>query len=118
MAPRTDCDHRPDRSALGVLPDWPGGSADSEGMTMATNVVFAVYGALRGGGQDNTEAKIVTNALQQRLSAAPNGVVKIDNSNMGGDPAPGELKHFGAIVEIDGTRRPFACVEGQTIDFT
>ena len=86
---------------------------------MAT-VRFAVYGALRDGIQDNTEAAIVTGALQMAIDNSPhgNGVVRIDNQNMGGDPAPGVQKHFGAIVEVDGTDRPFACLENQTIDFT
>ena len=85
---------------------------------MALRVLFASYGALRNGGQDNTEARIVTGRLQQRLNSTPNGVVTINNTNMGGDPAPGVVKHFGAIVEVDGVPRPFACQEGQTIDFS
>jgi hypothetical protein len=87
---------------------------------MALNVIFAVYGALRGGNQDNTEAAIVTTALQQRINASPNGngVVTINNENMGGDPAPRVRKHFAAIVEVDGVQRPFACEERQTIDFS
>jgi len=28
------------------------------------------------------------------------------------------MKHFGAIVEVDGMSRPFACQENQTIDFS
>ena len=85
---------------------------------MALKVLFAAYGALRNGNQDNTEARIVTGVLQQRLNSTPNGVVKINNANMGGDPAPGVQKHFGAIVEVDGVPRPFACLENQTIDFS
>jgi hypothetical protein len=85
---------------------------------MALRVIFAAYGALRGGGQDNTEAAIVTSALQQRLDQSPNGVVRINNATMGGDPAVNVTKHFGAIVEVDGVQRPFACQEGQTIDFS
>jgi hypothetical protein len=83
-------------------------------------VRYAVYGALRNGNQDNTEAKIVTAALQTAINNSPNGsgVVRIDNKNMGGDPAPGVQKHFGAIVAVNGTDRPFACLENQTIDFT
>ena len=83
-------------------------------------VRFAVYGALRGGNQDNTEAAIVTGALQTAINKSPNGsgVVRINNQNMGGDPAPGVQKHFGAIVEVNGINRPFACIENQTIDFT
>ena len=87
---------------------------------MALNVIFAVYGALRDGNQDNTEAAIVTTALQQRINENPNGneVVRIDNGTMDGDPANGVRKHFAAIVEVDGVQRPFACEENQTIDFS
>lgn len=85
---------------------------------MALRVEFAVYGALRDGGQDNTEAAIVTSALQDQLNSTPNGVVHINNANMGVDPAPGVEKHFGAIVDVDGVPTPFACLENQTIDFS
>jgi hypothetical protein len=87
---------------------------------MALRVIFAVYGALRGGGQDDAEAADVTAALQTALNNSPNGngVVRINSANMGGDPAPGVQKHFGAIVEVDGVRRPFAYLENQTIDFS
>jgi len=85
---------------------------------MTTKVLFAVYGALRGGNQDNTEAAIVTSQLQQLLDNTPNGVVQINDATMGPDPAVGVEKHFGAIVEVDGTPRPFACLQNQTIDFT
>jgi hypothetical protein len=37
---------------------------------MSLRVTSAVYGALRDGGQDNTEASIVKNALQERLTGA------------------------------------------------
>ena len=85
---------------------------------MALRVIFAVYGGLRGGGQDNTEAAIVTQTLQQRLNSSPRGVLAINNASMGGDPAVNVRKHFGAIVEVDGLQRAFACQEGQAIDFT
>ena len=85
---------------------------------MALKVIFAVYGALRGGNQDNTEAAIVTGALQTALNHHPNGVVQINNANMGGDPAKGVGKHFGALVEVDGVPTAFACQENQTIDFS
>jgi hypothetical protein len=86
---------------------------------MAT-VKFAVYGSLRGGNQNNTQAAIVTAALQSAInnSSNGNGVVKINSTNMGGNPARGVQKHFGAIVEVDEVDRPFACLENQTIDFT
>jgi hypothetical protein len=85
---------------------------------MALNVIFAVYGALRNGDSDQTEAAEVTAALQQVLDNTVGEVVKINNQNMGGDPAVGVKKHFGAIVDVHGRRRSFACQEGQTIDFT
>ncbi len=85
---------------------------------MASQVVFAVYGAHEGGDDDRTKAADVTLQLQQRLDASSNGLVRIDNASMGGDPAKGTGKHFGAIVEVDRHKRPFACAENQTIDFT
>jgi len=81
-------------------------------------MVFAVYGALRGGGQDNTEAAIVIDALQEKLNNTPNGVVTINNANMDSDPPLGVPKHFGAIVEVDGMPRLFAYQENQAIDFS
>jgi hypothetical protein len=97
---------------------FEGASRIRKELLMALRVIFAVYGALRSGNQDNTEAAIVTDALQGRLNNSPNGVVRINNANMGGDPAAGVQKHFGAIVEVDGVQRPFACLENQTIDFS
>ena len=85
---------------------------------MALTVIFAAYGGLEGGGQDNTKAADVTGALQRQLNQNPNGVVKISNDNLGGDPALGVQKHFGAVVDVDGVRRAFACAENQTIDFS
>ena len=85
---------------------------------MATQVVFAVYGALRDGNSDKTEAADVTSALQQVLDQTVGEVVEINNDNMGQDPAFGVVKHFGALVDVDGRRRAFACQEGKTIDFT
>jgi hypothetical protein len=85
---------------------------------MALQATFAVFGALRDGNQDNTEAAIVTAALQDQFGQHPNGVVTINNQTMGGDPAIGVQKHFGAIVEVDGVPRAFACQENQTIDFS
>ena len=85
---------------------------------MALRAVFAVYGGLKDGNQDDTQAADVTAALQEQFSLHPNGVVEIKNENLGGDPAKGVLKHFAAIVEVDGRRTPFACEEGQKIDFS
>jgi hypothetical protein len=85
---------------------------------MPLQVIFAAYGGLRDGNQDNTEAAEVTGAVQQRINESSNGVVTINNANMGGDPAQGVVKHFGAIVQNEeGRRRAFACQENQTIAF-
>jgi len=85
---------------------------------MAIRVIFAVYGALRDGNSDKTEAAEVTQALQRVIDNTVGEVVVINNANMGGDPAFGVVKHFGAIVDVNGRRRAFACQENQTIDFT
>lgn len=87
-------------------------------MATTFKVLFAVYGALAGGDENNMEAAIVTDALQGQLNDNPNGVVTINNSTMGGDPANGWTKHFGAIVVVNGDALPFACEENQTIDFS
>ena len=82
---------------------------------MAVNVVFAVYGGLRNGDPLQEEAVEVTQALQAHLGPGSSGTVVINNQNMGGDPAPGVVKHFGALIEVDGQRRAFACQENQEI---
>ena len=81
-------------------------------------VKFAVYGGLKSGNPDNALAKDVTDALQTAINKTAGEVVKIDNGNMGGDPAHLVHKVFGAILVINGQRRAFACEEGQSIDFT
>jgi hypothetical protein len=85
---------------------------------MAVNVILAVYGALKDGDPDRTQAAEVTRALQQVINNTVGETVRIDNANMGQDPAPGVTKHFGAVLDVNGTRRAFACQENQTIDFT
>ena len=87
-------------------------------MATTFNVQFAVYGALADGDENKTQANVVTSALQNQLNSNPNGVVVINNTTMGGDPSPGWTKHFGAIVQVNGQSLPFACEEGQTIDFS
>jgi len=76
----------------------------------------AIYGALPGGNSNDARAFNVTAQLQELLNSGT-GVVACNNANFG-DPAPGFTKHFGALVERDGTALYFACNEGQTIDFT
>jgi hypothetical protein len=91
-------------------------------------VVFAVYGALADGWfpqQDGvlvrrmySQAKDVRGTLQTLLNGTTNKRVTINNANMGGDPAVGFDKHFGAIVEYKEQLRAYACQEDQTIDFS
>jgi hypothetical protein len=85
---------------------------------MAVTVIIAVYGGLRDGDPDKAEAKIVTGALQAAINKTPGQVVKIDNKNMGEDPAKRVEKQFAAIVDVNGKLGVFACKENQTIDFT
>lgn len=82
---------------------------------MAVNVLFAVYGGLRNGDPLQEEAADVTQALQTLLKPGSPGTVVINNANMGHDPAVGVQKHFGALVEVDGEKRAFACLENQEI---
>jgi hypothetical protein len=76
-------------------------------------VNFAVYGALPGGNSENAQAFNVTSELSSVLNAPGATGVVLCGNNLKGDPSPGNLKHFGAIVN----GRYFACQEGQTIDF-
>ena len=78
-------------------------------------VKFAVYGALQGDG-GRACAIDVTGRLQEKITAGA-GIVTINNEAMGTDPAIGIKKHFGAIVTWNGHDYPFACEEGQTINF-
>jgi hypothetical protein len=83
---------------------------------MAINVLFAVYGGLRNGDPLQLEAANVTDTVQAYLNAGDPGRVVINNQNMGGDPAVGVKKHFGALIQIDnGQPRAYACIEGQEI---
>ena len=84
---------------------------------MSITVNSAIYGALKGGNENKTQAVSVVQALQDQIDANQ-GIVKIDNSTMGGDPSKGNKKHFAASVNVDGNNNIcFACEEGQTIDF-
>jgi hypothetical protein len=85
--------------------------------TGAVQVVYAVYGALDG--NQVPRAQDAKEALQTLLNKT--NVVTINNANMGGDPAVGFVKHFGAYVHVNpptGETLYFACQEGQTIDFS
>ncbi len=78
-------------------------------------VNFAIYGALPNGNGNFAEAFDVTQELQFHINQN-SGIVSC-NDNKFGDPAPGNGKHFGALVTRDGSELFFACDEGQTIDF-
>src|SRR5262249_32906538 len=90
-------------------------------MANTVKVLHAVYGAIDGNGVP--QAQDVTAVLQTVLNKTPNGIVTINNTNMGGDPADRVVKHFCAIVRqhLEAFDQEwvaaFACQEGQTIDF-
>jgi hypothetical protein len=86
---------------------------------MSLTVKHAVYGALPNGQQNHAEAFDVTQPLQRLLNRGgiDSGIV-VCNNNSFGDPSPGNVKHFGAVVNRDGFDFAFACLEGQTINFT
>lgn len=90
-------------------------------MTAIPVVKFASYGALPGNDTSSSEnalANNVANILQQQIGDH-GGIVTINNTTMGGDPAHGHTKHFGgAVSRGDGLVYFYACQEGQTIDFT
>lgn len=79
-------------------------------------VKFAVYGALKDGNENQTQAISVAAPLQSALTKN-DGIVSISNSTFGTDPSKGTKKHFGALVTVNGVDQYFACQEGQTIDF-
>lgn len=80
-------------------------------------VDFAVYGALKNGTSNSGKAMDVKATLQNLINQN-NGVVTITSSYLGGDPCMGFTKQFGAQIQRkDGTFH-FACMEGQTIDFS
>jgi hypothetical protein len=82
---------------------------------MAMEAKFAVYGALPGGDGTNAQAIDVTRKLQNLINNN-GGIVACNDSSLG-DPSPGNLKHFGALVQRSDGLRFFACDENQTIDF-
>ncbi len=87
-------------------------------MAKFVEVVFAVYGAINRTG--DCKAGNVTEILQKLLNKTPDGIVKINNTNMSYPDieAAGVEKHFAAIVKYDGATRAYACQEGQTINFS
>ena len=85
--------------------------------TSSIEVIYAVYGALPGGVLSDAQALDVSGILQNLLNET-NGPVVCNNNSFGGDPAPGNTKHFAAMVRRGGANFFFACQEGQTIDFS
>lgn len=85
-------------------------------MNCIIEVKFAVYGALQDNNTNSIQAIDVTRQLQQQIDAH-GGIVAINNTTMGSDPAYGIKKQFGAIVSVNGQDMPFACQEGQTVAF-
>lgn len=81
-------------------------------------VLGAAYGALANGDANLPKGIDATGTLQALLPDNSDGIVLIDNDTMGGDPAYGFRKHFGAVVVVHGQSRAFACQEGQTINFS
>jgi hypothetical protein len=79
-------------------------------------VKFAVYGALNGGNENQSQVINVVPQLQQALDNH-DGIVLINNDTFGDDPSFGNTKSFGAEVTVNGVDHCFACQEGQTIDF-
>ena len=80
-------------------------------------VDFAVYGALKNGISYDGKAMNVKEILQNLINQN-NGVVTITSSYLGGDPCLGFTKQFGAQVQRSDGTYYFACLEGQTIDFS
>ena len=78
---------------------------------MARTVTFAVYGGIRDG---SAHAADVKTRLQELVNAGAQ--VAINNETLRIDPAVGVQKHFGAIIDIDGVSKPFACREGEEIN--
>ena len=83
-------------------------------MSTATSSKYTVVFAVWGEGETNNVIDV-----SQRLSALLNTspIVPINITTFG-DPAQGVTKEFAAIVGKDGIARQYACVEGQTIDFS
>jgi hypothetical protein len=82
---------------------------------MPFTVDFAVYGALPDYDSTNAQAYDVTARVSENLNSLSGvSILPIGNPIFFGlDPAPGNTKHFGALVN----KRYFACQEGQTINF-
>lgn len=80
------------------------------------NVKYAVYGAFGGPTSQDPVGFDVREKLQAAIDSQ-GGIVTIDNNTFGFDPLPNAVKHFGALVTVGNQDVPYACKEGQKIDF-
>jgi hypothetical protein len=80
-------------------------------------VKFACY----GGVASDTPTQCHTANVQKQLQVLiDKGIypIEISNQTMGGDPCPGNHKHFGALISQAGEERFYSCGEGQSLDFS
>ena len=80
-------------------------------------VKYACYGALTNDTPPQCQSVNVQKQLQKALNS-DSSAIEINNTTMGGDPSPGNVKHFGALISQGGEERSYNCGEGQTIDFS
>ena len=80
-------------------------------------VKFACYGALVNGDSTQCRSANVQKLLQALIDKGTT-TVEINNQTMGGDPSPGNPKHFGALISQAGEERFYNCGEGQSLDFS
>jgi hypothetical protein len=97
--------------------------AGGQSPSTSLRVIYAVYGALANGNLSQSEAFDVSASLQSLLTTnnglvIHNGIVTISNASFGGDPCPGSVKQFMAVVRRNGIDYCFACQENQVINFT
>jgi len=84
------------------------------------NVKFAVYGALNGGNENNSQAVSVVDALQNLLQrpGGESSIIKINDQNLSQVGfSSGNKKSFAACLSIGGRDVYFACKEGETVNF-
>lgn len=83
------------------------------------DVHMANYGGLPGGNMLDMRVSDVRNVIAGFLFDESNQgqALKIDNDNMGGDPAPYAPKQFVACIDFEGQTYAFACKEGESVTF-
>ncbi len=80
-------------------------------------VKFACYGALISENSNQCHSANVQKVLQAILDKGTT-TIEINSQNMGGDPSPGNRKHFGALISQAGEERFYNCGEGESLDFS